>query len=101
VFPALDGLQSGRSVLLETGRREHAERMLARQRAYWDANRTGAYGIALTCVGLGDADRAFEWLEEAYRERAAMSMIRAFPYWDRLRSDPRFLVLLRRVGLER
>lgn len=83
------------------GRRDEAEHMLARQRENWERRHTGAIGAALTCVGLGDADRAFEWLDRAYQERAGMTMLRAYPYWDRIRSDARFRDLLRRVGLDR
>jgi hypothetical protein len=49
-------------------------------------------------MGLGDKDRAFEWLEKAYEERAGrlvyLKVLRAF---DPLRSDPRFEDLVRRL----
>jgi len=52
-------------------------------------------------AGLGDKDRAFEFLEKAYHERSLEISwhIKADLRIDNLRSDPRFQNLLRRVGL--
>ena len=51
-------------------------------------------------IGLGDKDKAFEWLEKAYQERSNyVAYLKVFPIADPLRSDPRFADLLRRVGL--
>jgi len=56
-------------------------------------------GIALVYYGLGDKDRVFEWLEEAYQERAMPTELQVDPLWDGLRSDPRFTALLKKMGL--
>jgi TolB-like protein/DNA-binding winged helix-turn-helix (wHTH) protein/Tfp pilus assembly protein PilF len=51
-------------------------------------------------IGLGDKDKAFEWLERAFQERSNyVAYLKVFPIADPLRSDPRFADLLRRVGL--
>jgi TolB-like protein/DNA-binding winged helix-turn-helix (wHTH) protein/Tfp pilus assembly protein PilF len=51
-------------------------------------------------IGLGDNDKAFEWLEKAYQERSNyVAYLKVFPILDPLRSDPRFKDLLSRVGL--
>jgi TolB-like protein/predicted Ser/Thr protein kinase len=48
---------------------------------------------------LGDKDQAFALLEKAYDERDNMVvLLKVDPYFDPLRSDPRFTNLLRRVG---
>jgi len=60
-----------------------------------------AYDFAIVYVGMGETDQAFQWLERACEERS-FSMImslKADPRLDRLRPDPRFQHLLRRVGL--
>lgn len=58
--------------------------------------------IATIYAGLGDPDRAFEWLEKAYQERSAyMVRLKTDPKLDRIRADPRFRDLVRRVGLPR
>ena len=52
-------------------------------------------------VGLGENDRAIEWLERAYQAHVAnLPYIRVHARWDPLRDDPRFHDLLRRMNLE-
>jgi len=59
-----------------------------------------SYSIAEVYVGLGDRDKAFEWLQKAYEERSrALVFLRVEPKLDPLRSDPRFVELVRRIGL--
>jgi len=58
------------------------------------------YEKAILHAGLGETEQALEWLEKAYRERSGwMIYLQAEPRLDRLRSDPRFGNLVRRVGL--
>jgi TolB-like protein/DNA-binding winged helix-turn-helix (wHTH) protein/Flp pilus assembly protein TadD len=52
---------------------------------------------AVIYVGLGEKDKAFEWLEKAYEERSLEGL--AEPVYDSLRSDPRFHDLERRIGI--
>ena len=52
-------------------------------------------------IGLGDRDKAFEWLERSYLERSnSLLWLGVSPLFDPLRADPRFDDLLRRVGLK-
>jgi len=49
---------------------------------------------------LGEKDRAFEFLEKAYRDRSAeLINLKVEPVFDFLHSDPRYADLLRRIGL--
>jgi TolB-like protein/Tfp pilus assembly protein PilF len=58
------------------------------------------YDIARMYVARGDKDAAFTWLQKAFEERNEwMTMLKVNPELDSLRDDPRFEVLLRRVGL--
>lgn len=58
-----------------------------------------AFSIALLHIGLGDRDRALEWLEKAYQDRSAyLVYAKTDPLLDPLRSDPRFISLLHRMG---
>ena len=67
------------------------------------ANKEGwvsAVAFALVYTKLGDANRAFEWLDKAYAERTPwMAMLRADPDFEPLRGDPRFAALAKRIGL--
>jgi eukaryotic-like serine/threonine-protein kinase len=55
-----------------------------------------AYGYA----ALGDKDQAFYWLERAYSEKAgALAGVKVSKLMDPLRSDPRYIDLLKRMGL--
>lgn len=55
--------------------------------------------IAVVYAGLGEQDRAFEWLEKAFTQRDDnLLYLKVDPVWDSLRSDPRFADLLQRVG---
>lgn len=59
-----------------------------------------AYIIALVWTGLGQPDRAFEYLEIAYEERYPyLILLNHDPKFDDLRSDQRFNDLVRRIGL--
>lgn len=57
------------------------------------------YQIAIVYNGLEDRDRTFEWLERGFEQRdPKMVFLRVEPKWNNLRSDPRFVDLMRRVG---
>jgi TolB-like protein/DNA-binding SARP family transcriptional activator len=57
--------------------------------------------VARVYIALDQPDRAFEWLERAYRERDGwLSYVRTDPAFDPVRSDARFGELLRRMKLE-
>jgi len=56
--------------------------------------------IANVYVALGDKEAALTWLEKAYEKHSpAMDGLKIDPYYAPFRSDPRFLDLVRRVGL--
>ncbi len=56
--------------------------------------------IAAVYVGLGDKDKAFEWLEKDFQIRnGKLDRIRWESPFESLRDDPRFAGLLKRMGL--
>jgi serine/threonine-protein kinase len=58
--------------------------------------------IASIYTGLHDIDNAFHWLDRAYEAHAiGMRTIYASPAWEPLSSDPRYPVLLKKIGLEK
>jgi TolB-like protein/Tfp pilus assembly protein PilF len=59
-----------------------------------------AFTVAIMYARLGEKDHALEWLEKAYQARdASMVDFGTEPSFDFLHSDPRYIDLLRRVGL--
>ena len=58
------------------------------------------YTLSLVYARLGDCDRAMALLEEAYEQHSThLHDLSIDPEFDTLRSDPRFIDLLQRVGL--
>jgi serine/threonine-protein kinase len=52
-------------------------------------------------TGLGQKDRAFAALEQAFADRSGLLVwLNVEPAFDPLRDDPRFDDLLRRIGFE-
>jgi hypothetical protein len=51
-------------------------------------------------AAIGDADRAFQWLEKAYEAHDTfLPWLKVDPELDELRGDPRFDDLVRRIGI--
>jgi hypothetical protein len=81
------------------GRRSEAEKSLARLQELAGQRYVLPSAAALVYLGLGDHDRVFDCLDEALKERELrMLYLKVDPIFDPLRSDPRFDMLLRRVG---
>ena len=59
------------------------------------------WGRAMIYIELGDNDQAIEFLEKAYLYREGLLMITLNgPWYDKIRSDPRFKALLKKMNLE-
>jgi tetratricopeptide (TPR) repeat protein len=59
------------------------------------------FETALIWAGLDDKERTLEWLEKALEDRSWEVMwLKVDPRFDSLRSDPRFVDLLRRMNLK-
>jgi TolB-like protein/DNA-binding winged helix-turn-helix (wHTH) protein len=59
-----------------------------------------AFSLAVVYTRAGNADKAISWLHEALKTRSfGISFLRVEPTFDPLRSDPRFLSLLKDLGL--
>ena len=83
-----------------SGKRDEAIRVLDSLKALYKQRKCSPYDIAMIHTGLGDNERALEWLEKAYEERTGgLLLLKVEPIFDNLRSDPRFVKLTRRLGL--
>jgi tetratricopeptide (TPR) repeat protein len=81
------------------GRRPEAQKVLDRLNELSKKKYVAPWTNAAIYSGLGEKDKAFEWLEKVYEERSVVN-IRTDPIFDPLRSDPRFADLLRRMNLQ-
>jgi len=60
-----------------------------------------AFSFAMIYTGLGEKDKAFEWLEKSFVEHDSNLIdLKIDPRFDTLRSDPRFTALLSRMKLD-
>jgi len=82
-----------------SGNKSEALKLLGELNELSKRSYVSPYSIAAIYAALGEKDQAFEWLEKAYKERSGgFVFIKVYPWFDSLRSDPRFQDLMRRVG---
>jgi TolB-like protein/Tfp pilus assembly protein PilF len=57
--------------------------------------------VGLVYNGLGERDEAFSCLEKACDQRdPRVTLLKVDPRWDSLRENPRFVAILKRIGLQ-
>src|SRR5262249_51159707 len=83
-----------------SGQRTEAEKLLAQLLEESKQKYVSPVSIAKIYEGLGEKDQAFTSLEKAFTEHdSSLTNLKVDQKLDRLRSDPPFTELLRRVGL--
>jgi serine/threonine protein kinase/Tfp pilus assembly protein PilF len=87
-----------------TGRSEDARNILEEVTRPDQVEQHSPYDIARLYLALGESDRGFEWLEKAYETRDGhlffiQALFHIYPVLRKHRSDPRYIDLLRRMGL--
>jgi serine/threonine protein kinase/Tfp pilus assembly protein PilF len=86
--------------LATAGKREKAIQILNELTNLTKQKYVAAYFFAGIHIGLGEDDRAIEYLEKSYEEHSHwLIYLHIDPSMDGLRSNPRFQDLSRRVGL--
>jgi TolB-like protein/tetratricopeptide (TPR) repeat protein len=111
--PAIDEMQtavtlSGRSTETLTGlaqaygaagRHTEMQGIVAELEQQTDRRYVSPYNMAKVYAASGDDERIFDWLERAHEEHNPdLIELASEPVFDRIRQDPRFGSLLRRVG---
>jgi tetratricopeptide (TPR) repeat protein len=91
----------GRAFLAYTyavvGKRAEAEKILHELQEEAKQSHVGSSTFALIYTGLGDKDRAFEFLKKGGEENKVLPIsIAVLPEWASLRTDPRFDELLQK-----
>jgi TolB-like protein/Tfp pilus assembly protein PilF len=82
------------------GRRSDALRLLADLHKRRRTGYVPAASFVNAYLGLGDNDQAFVWLDQAYKEQSnILQFLKVHPFFDPIRTDPRFRDLVHRAGL--
>ena len=83
-----------------SGNRAEAQKILDHLKEVSAHSWVAPYNSAVISAGLGDKDQAFAWLDHAYDERSSyLTWLTTDQQLDGLRSDSRFAVLVKRIGL--
>ena len=83
-----------------SGQRNEAEKILAELERIAAEGPIDPHIMLCVYLGLGDKDKAFAALEQEYEVRSlGMTSLKVNPWYDGLRSDPRFTDLLGRMNL--
>jgi serine/threonine-protein kinase len=84
-----------------TGRRAEAFSILKELEEKYAKGESSGQFLAGVYAGLGDKDQVFVWLEKDFQQRSGQLPTIAWRlHFDGLRSDPRFIDLLHRMGLK-
>lgn len=82
------------------GKKAEARRVLEELQRGAKDRYLSPYGMATIYAGLGENDKAFDWLQRDLKEHGSgMVFINVDQRLDNIRSDPRFAQLVREVGL--
>jgi serine/threonine-protein kinase len=85
-----------------SGQKDKARRTLNRLEKLAKERYVTNYSKAMVYLGLGEKDQMFEYLEKAFeaREPVLALSIKVASYFDSVRSDPRFMALLKKMNLK-
>lgn len=84
-----------------SGDKGRAEELLQDLRRLSGRRYVSPTAVALIWVGLGEKDRAFEWLDEAHKTKdPLLSWLKIDSVFQPLRSDRRYFQLLKSINLE-
>jgi len=101
ISPAGPGIVGLGHAYATSGDKNEAQKILDELKKRVERNQARPSAVAIVYAGLNDRDHVFEWMEKAYDRRAeGVVYLKAQPYFDSLRSDPRRAAFLRRIGLE-
>jgi len=83
------------------GDKEKARAVLEELKALSTQRYIPSSNVGLVYNGLGNQNEALSSLERACEERdPRVTLLKVDPRWESLRSDPRFVAILKRIGLQ-
>ncbi len=104
-YPKGLAMASLAAIQARAGKKDESLNSLDSAMKLQDQEKIPAYGIASIFAALHDENRAFEWLEKALMQResgsGSVADIKADPWFKELRTRPRFLEILKKLGLDK
>jgi TolB-like protein len=89
-----------REAIAKSGAQGYWKRTLENYKETARSNYAPSVLVAATCVRLNDKECALGWLEKGFEERDDLMInLKVEPVFDRLRMEPRYQELVRRVGI--
>jgi TolB-like protein/Tfp pilus assembly protein PilF len=90
------------NVYARSGNKADAEKLLADLVSESKKQYVSPYYFAVIYVGLGEREKAMDWLEKAYADRSnGLVFLKVEPELDDLRSNPRFVILRQKLNFPR
>ncbi|HLH07593.1 MAG TPA: winged helix-turn-helix domain-containing protein [Terriglobales bacterium] len=86
-------------VLARSGKRKASQERLQELLQLSKSRYVPPFNVALSYWGLGETDKALEFLQKGCEERDVHMTFLLDPKWDALRTNPRFISILEVVGL--
>lgn len=85
--------------LAKLGRREEANTLLDALEKRSQERYVMPYHLAIAYMGLGDREKTLTWLEKGLAENdPKMAFLKVEHAWDEIRSEPRFIELMRKMN---
>jgi TolB-like protein/Tfp pilus assembly protein PilF len=82
------------------GKRNEARQIVLELKELGEKGSATPVTVASSFLAIGDKNSAIEWLEKAYSDHdVALGFLAVDPWWDPIRSDSRFVDLLKRINL--
>lgn len=95
-----DSLKMRAIIAARRGRTDEARGMLSKLIDRVSRGEQSAYDVGVVLAQLGRKDEAFRWLDRSVTEHEEqVTSLQSDPFLTALRTDPRFKLLLRRMGL--
>jgi len=81
------------------GKQDKTDEIIQHLKSITNGIGSPAYCLGMIYAQMGQIDTAFEWLNKAYEERQGeLYWLKQEPTMEPLRDDPRYLVLMDKIG---
>ena len=92
--------EGGAQVYAKSGFRPAVTRVIELQKDLSQRRYVDSGNVAYYYAQLGDKDQTFAWLEKAFTQKAeSLQLIKSIKAMEPFHTDPRYIDLLKRIGL--